>query len=365
MTVTASALYLGFFLDPAFNRHPFFFLYPAGFFSVWFGGVTAGILSVLLGCGFALYWKVIPSTEFWELPLFVIFGTLFGLLIGREKSSRRREYKTLEELRIANQEVLESKKKLGIAIRARDDFFSMASHELKTPVTALKLQLQLLQRQVSGKSANTPGFSFQTAVKSIDSQITRLTRLVESLLDITRSARGALELRLSDCELRDLVQSVVDEYSPMLKSAGCTVELEQEGSTRIQCDSFRLEQVFINLISNATKYAPGSPIRIAFRNETSALKIVFSDNGPGMSVSDQEHIFAAFHRNSETEKTVTGLGLGLFIVKQVVQAHGGTIECFSQQGKGTSFSMSFPTCGSEAAQSLRSIAPRYAVTFAD
>ena len=336
--LTALALYLGSAANQAFYEHPFFFLYPAGFFSVWFGGIGAGILSVVLGCWFTLYSQMIPSTQVWEVPLFVVFGTLFGILIGREKNSLRLKTRALKALQIANDDALESKKTLGLAIQARDDFFSVASHELKTPITALKLQLQLLQRQDSTKSA----VSLKTALKSMDTQILRLTRLVESLLDITRGARGALQLQLRDCDLQEVIQQVIEEYRPLLKSAGCTLVCEQEGSPWLKCDPFRMEQVFINLISNVTKYAPGSTVRVVLKEENSVLKIVFSDNGPGMPQSEQENIFAPFHRSSETEKTVSGLGLGLFIVKQVVQAHGGTIECLSKEGEGTSFSMSFP-----------------------
>lgn len=329
---------------------PFFFLYPAGFLSVWFGGAGAGILSVLLGCCAVIYWSffsialspVFISNNVWVIFLFIIFGTVFGILIGREKKSLRKEKRMFRELQLVSNQIAERENELNEAIRSRDDFFSLASHELKTPVTALKLQLQLLVRQLSRQEPGNLQTPFQSALTTMEIQINRLTRLVETLLDITRASQGKMDLQLEKTDLGHVISQLIQIYSPVLEASGCQVSFELQGSPQVTCDPFRMEQVFINLISNAAKYAPSSELRITVFQESRYLRVVFADSGPGMTKKELENIFAPFHRKLDSEKVTSGLGLGLFIVRKIVDAHGGTITCDSQVGKGTTFVLQLP-----------------------
>lgn len=362
----------------------FRFLYPAGFFSVWFGGLGAGLFSVFLGTAVFLYLTLtVPSfgslgTNLWDLTMFVGFGTTFGILIDREKKLRKRVQQTLKELKVVARQVTERERDLSTALRSRDDFFSIASHELKTPITALKLQLQLLTKKMLTTSEGKTESNCLAALKLMDGQITRLTNLVESLLDITRMARGALKLDLEELDLSCLVQEIFERYSELLKSNGCKYKIKTLGPTRIRCDRFRMEQVFTNLLTNAIKYAPHEDILIELKNAGDHLQVVFQDFGPGIIGENADEVFAPFRRRGNTDSKVPGLGLGLFIVRQIIQSHSGEIQCESNSGqKGTRFVIDLPLKGlSEASycplgfdatdeERLNFVHRRYAETFSD
>ncbi|MFM8270086.1 MAG: sensor histidine kinase [Pseudomonadota bacterium] len=362
----------------------FRFLYPAGFFSVWFGGLGAGLFSVLLGTLVYLYLSFFDpsfgtlSSGLWDLAMFVGFGTTFGILIDREKKLRKRVQQTLKELKVVARQVAEREKDLSAALRSRDDFFSIASHELKTPITALKLQMQLLTKQLQKTNDKEIESKLLPAFRLMEGQISRLTNLVESLLDITRMAKGGLKLDLEELVLSDLVQEVCERYSELLKSTGCTYEIREGGSSRLRCDRFRMEQVFTNLITNSSKYAPNEKILIEFKNTGDHLQCIFQDSGPGIIGANADEVFAPFRRRSNSEPKVPGLGLGLFIVRQIIQAHTGEIKCESPLGKkGTRFVMSLPLKGlsetsfcpfgfdGENQEQLNFVHQRYAFTFSD
>jgi len=362
----------------------FRFLYPAGFFSVWFGGLGAGLFSVFLGTGAFLYLSFFDPTfgalsiNLWDLLLFVGFGTTFGILIDREKKLRRKVQKTLKDLKIAARQVADREKELSVALRSRDDFFSIASHELKTPITALKLQMQLLDKQIQKSTEVNTQSKYVPAFRIMDGQITRLTNLVESLLDITRMAKGALKLELEELDLADLVHEICERYLELLNSNGCKYQIRRSGSTRVRCDRFRMEQVFTNLLTNSIKYAPNESILIELKKNGEHLQIMFQDSGPGIMGQNPEEVFAPFRRQKNSDSKVPGLGLGLFIVRQIIQAHSGEIHCESNPDKkGTCFVINLPLRGiseipycpldfdGSGIENLNSLHQRYAVTFSD
>ncbi|NBX76987.1 MAG: sensor histidine kinase, partial [Proteobacteria bacterium] len=314
----------------------------------------------------------------WDLLLFVGFGTTFGILIDREKKLRRKVQKTLKDLKTAASQIAEREKELSAALRSRDDFFSIASHELKTPITALKLQMQLLDKQIQKSPEVASRSSYVPAFRIMDGQITRLTNLVESLLDITRMAKGALKLDLEDLDLADLVHEICERYLELLNSNGCKYQIRRSGSTRVRCDRFRMEQVFTNLLTNSIKYAPYESILIELKKNGEHLQIVFQDSGPGIIGQNPDEVFAPFRRQKNSDSKVPGLGLGLFIVRQIIQAHSGEIRCESDLiKKGTRFVIDLPLTGltatpycpldfdGSASDPLNSLHQRYAVTFSD
>lgn len=384
--VTSVAILSDQFLTDPNHFNLLLYLYPAGFFSVWFGGTYAGILSILMGTLASIsFFMAHQGTHFWsryghevyDICLYIFFGSLFGILIGRERKARKVSLSAIRDLKTTALKLSAREKELNAAVRARDDFFSIASHELKTPITALKLQVQLFERQIPMQLKGELKERFSKAAESMEGQISRLTNLVESLLDVTRIAQGTLKLELALIDLAELAKEICDRYAPLLKANGCSVDIEQKGSAMIRCDRFRMEQVFINLFTNAIKYAPGRPIEICFERTRESLTIHFKDHGHGIPEHQQRQLFTPFRRGNETKLGVPGLGLGLFIVRQIILAHSGQIDCHSELGRGTAFNIQIPTQGisdtpytslsfdTPAAENLNMLHRGFATSFAD
>lgn len=225
------------------------------------------------------------------------------------------------------------------AVRARDEFISIASHELKTPLTSMGIQLQLLERSMGNSDGYPPIFR-----KSVDvslRQIDRLNRMVNDMLDISRLTTGRLTLEKEEVEIGALIRDVVFRFQPSLTSAHCEPVIDIEGEIVGTWDKVRLDQVISNLLSNAIKYAPDRPIEIHARERDGYVRISVRDYGPGVPVSEQERIFQRFER-AVPHSSISGLGLGLYITRQIVELHGGTIHVESEPGQGANFIVDLP-----------------------
>lgn len=226
------------------------------------------------------------------------------------------------------------------AVSLRDEFLSIASHELKTPLTPLKLHLQSLIRIIS-KGEPTHDQLVKIATHS-DRQITRISSLIEDLLDVSRITAGKLSLHKEKFSLPALIQEILVNYGEQIKRMNSTVHVEVEPDIIVNLDRLRIEQVLVNLITNAGKYAPGKPIEIKLKriNENKiCLQVI--DQGPGISNEDQKRIFNRFER-VRSENNIGGLGLGLYISKQIIEAHGGHISVVSEPGHGAKFNLELP-----------------------
>lgn len=258
--------------------------------------------------------------------------------LASEVTSRRRELqRVLEEVRMARNEAQRS-------LNLRDEFLSIASHELKTPITSLKLQLQMAKRQVNlaERLAPTPeklNKVFETTIKQVD----RLTHLIEDLLDVSKIQAGKLSFHFEEFNLIELIKEVVDRYSEEFTLFKCHMKLDMPEKVFGFWDRARVEQIIINLISNAIKYAPGAPISIVVVKNSSESKVVIivEDFGPGIDKSKQVKIFERFER-ATSSKNISGLGLGLFITNQIVKGHHGKILVDSIVGKGSKFIVELP-----------------------
>ena len=226
------------------------------------------------------------------------------------------------------------------AVRARDEFLSIASHELKTPIAALKLQAQAILR-ATRKSGNEPVSASAPRIEAMLRQAERLTRLIEGLLDITRITSGRFSLRREEVDLAEVVREAAARWSDPLSKAHCELRLSIEGPQLGSWDRARLEQIAEHLLANAVKYGAGKPVDVMVEGDEARARLVVRDQGIGIDTRDLERIFERFER-AVSSRHYGGFGLGLWIVRQIVEAHGGQIKVVSQPGQGSTFEILLP-----------------------
>jgi signal transduction histidine kinase len=238
------------------------------------------------------------------------------------------------------------------AVRARDDFLAIASHELKTPLTPLQLQLDSLRRVLLKSGAPDP--QLRAALDLMDRQVDRLTKLVQSLLDVARIAGGRLELQPEDVDLGELVREVAQRFAGEAEQAASRLEVLTDSETplRGRWDPTRLEQVVTNLLSNAIKYGAGKPIEIRVGGNANQVTLAIRDQGIGLSAEDAGRIFRRFER-AVSSRFYGGLGLGLYITRQITEAHGGDIAVASALGEGSTFTVTLPRVANPGLVMLR------------
>ena len=234
------------------------------------------------------------------------------------------------------------RKRIEESLRARDEFLSIASHELKTPVTSLKMQLQMTRRgvKVDEGIAPPPAKLAKTLDLSVR-QVDRLSALIEDLLDVSRVESGKMTYNFEAVEISALVDEVIERFFEQLQAAKCKLKINLSEKVTITCDRFRVEQVVTNLITNAMKYGAGSLVEVTVSALESGAVISVTDSGMGIAKEKQAQIFDRFER-AISHKNISGLGLGLYISKQIVDAHGGYIELKSELGKGSTFTVELP-----------------------
>jgi PAS domain S-box-containing protein len=224
------------------------------------------------------------------------------------------------------------------AIAVRDEFMSLASHELKTPVTSLKMYTQVLQRQAERRGDD----DLADRLVKMDRQTDKLTGLINDLLNVARIQTGQLEYVDEAIDLNAIVHECVDTIQPTTTKHHIIVEGTIDG--RVWGDSERIGQVVTNLLTNAIKYSPRADrviVRLDMRDGAAAVSV--RDFGIGIGDEHREKIFEQFYRVSDpSEKTYPGLGLGLFIAGEIVKRHGGTITVQSASGEGTTFTLMLP-----------------------
>jgi protein-histidine pros-kinase len=229
------------------------------------------------------------------------------------------------------------------AIRLRDEFLSVASHELRTPLTPIQLQIDGALR--AARRDGTP--DLPTVIRKLDALsngIHRLSTLVNQLLDLSRITAGRLDLERTPIDLVGLVGRAMTAFEDEAVRNECTLEFEApRGEVRGRWDASRLEQVVTNLLSNALRYGTGRPVAVAvLESRPGWAMLLVRDQGIGIAEEHQALVFQRFERVSESRHK-GGFGLGLWIVRQIVEAHGGTIEVFSRPGMGATFAVELPT----------------------
>jgi PAS domain S-box-containing protein len=234
-------------------------------------------------------------------------------------------------------------RELEEAIRVRDDFISVASHELKTPLTSLRLNLDVLLSAASGAHGLTPE-KLHRRLEIVDRVADRLQQLIEELLNITRVTSGHLGLALAPVDLAEVIDDVLARLASQLADARCQVNANLQRPVLGQWDKLRLDQVVTNLVSNAIKYGGGRPIDISLSANDQGAVLVVRDRGIGIAAEDHERIFRRFERAVST-RSYGGLGIGLWLVERLVGALGGQITVASQPGQGAVFTVMLPREG--------------------
>ena len=242
------------------------------------------------------------------------------------------------------------------AVKLRDEFLSIASHELKTPLTSLRLKVDGILRITAKPERSAADLAKLTSrVQGVDKQVGRLTELVDALLDVSRAASGQLQLRLEDVDLVAVLEAVAERFKDDLVAAGCSLSLFVTGAAGTETagtkkaihgrwDRLRLDEVVTNFLSNAIKYGAGKPIQIRVSATKTVATIEIEDHGIGISPDDQQRLFERFARVVSPEH-YGGFGLGLWIVKLLVEAMGGKVAVRSAVGSGSVFSAELPRQG--------------------
>jgi len=228
------------------------------------------------------------------------------------------------------------------AVQAREDFISIASHELRTPLTPLTLQLDRLRRMLSAKELGLDEVGKLQA--SLERQTTRLTTLVEILLDVTRLRTGPMKLKREKVDLSALARDTIDGLADHLRLARSEVTIETSGPIEGLWDRVRLQQAITNLLTNAIKYGDGKPITVTVAQDDAGqrARIMVKDHGPGIGKRDQARLFKRFQRLPSAAGGAGGLGLGLYITREIIEAHGGTVRLDSRPGFGATFTCALP-----------------------
>ena len=225
----------------------------------------------------------------------------------------------------------------------KDNFIKMVSHELKTPVTSIKGYVQLLLMILSEEPAESFPIQIKNSLLRVDHQITRLTRLITEMLDLSRIEAGKLELQQELFSLNALVKDTVDDIS--LTNPKHTIQLLFEFDCNMYGDRGRIEQVVINLVTNAIKYsANNNKVEVSIRKgEKNMVLVSVRDFGIGIDKADHKKIFDRFFRvEGKMEQTFAGFGIGLFIAKEIIVRHNGYITVESEKGQGSVFTFAFP-----------------------
>ena len=264
----------------------------------------------------------------------------------RQRKAVKQQVEALEQSR-REQEVLLAQLQLTQvelehAVRMRDDFMSIVSHEVRTPLNGLILETQLRKMHLARDNASAFTLDKMKAMVERDErQIQSLIRLIEDMLDVSRIRTGKLSIRPSEFDLSAAVGNLLESFAAQISAAGSSVNYSSEQPVVGQWDEFRIEQVVSNLLTNALRYGAKKPIDVSVYTRSAWAVIEVSDQGIGISEENQQRILHQFERIAGSH-VVTGLGLGLYISEQIVAAHDGQISVHSALGEGATFRVCLP-----------------------
>jgi signal transduction histidine kinase len=289
---------------------------------------VAGLLLVLTG-GFLLWLKRRALQ-----PVFSLAEVMQRF--GRGDRDVRAETLGYEELDLMSERFNEMASALAAQREGQIAFLGGVAHDLRGPLSAMAMALEML------RGARDADPRAKRAFEIADRAVPRLERMIGDFLDTAKIDAGELELRWQVDDVTRIIRDVVEPLQASSPNHQVALELPAE-PVPVRCDPVRLEQVVSNLVSNAIKYSPqGGTIRVSLSVTEHALVLAIADAGLGIAVEDQARLFEPFQRVGDRQRTIAGVGLGLFIVRRIVEAHGGRIELTSKPGRGTTFTVSIP-----------------------
>jgi signal transduction histidine kinase len=248
---------------------------------------------------------------------------------------------TREEQQKVLVELVNTKARLEKTIQDNLDLVAIAGHELQSPLMILRLRLESRRKKLAtGHYQNINTETLEQMFDVDNNLLERLASHVQELLSISKLKSGAFELKLEPFNICSLVREVVDKSLALAKKADVEFHVHAPVDIWGRWDKLRIEQVITNLLTNAIRYGDGKPVNIQVRVEDSKVMILFKDSGIGIAEENLEKIFTKYEQVGEVK--THGLGLGLFIVKQIIDAHKGTVNVISQKGVGSTFRVVLP-----------------------
>jgi PAS domain S-box-containing protein len=288
--------------------------------------------------------------------------------VEREVGEAQIRRQRLLEQRRADEERHRLTRDLKDAVQARDTFLTMAAHELRTPLMSLQLQLERVRRSqiVGGTVGEANHEAVAAAMMSMGRQLSKLGELVDNLVDVSRIAAGQLSLTFEAVDLDRLVREVVLELSDLTARSSSVVTIRSSGAVVGRWNRIRIKSVVANLLSNAIKFGMGRPIDVTVASEGTRARLTVADRGIGISPEEHKRIFGRFEQAVPAEhRPGSGLGLGLWITREVVEAHQGHVSLDSREGEGSTFVVELPLASPVYASASAATGPRAGRDAAD
>ncbi|HWY80097.1 MAG TPA: HAMP domain-containing sensor histidine kinase [Candidatus Sulfotelmatobacter sp.] len=335
---------------PQFN--PFLIFIPTIVFCTWYGGFIVGLITTIFSVVSVILMLFYPTshplllantTFIIEILIFFFVSAFISYVIHvSKKQDKITEYQ--KKLRQTHH-VIETLEKYydssQTEIEARDQFLAIASHELKTPVTSMLLQVQTAIHNIRNVSlANFSVASLLKMLESTEQQSKRLSKMVNDLLDLSLITTGKIDLEIEETNISTIVQDVAEKFTVRLTNKN-QLSIITNKTVICHCDKVRIEQAVVNLVSNAIKYGNNKPITIAISNSHEHIHITVKDQGIGIPPDQQKRIFNRFER-AVSSRDYKGLGVGLYITYQIIKAHKGKVLLHSQLNKGSAFTIELP-----------------------
>ncbi|MCA1854818.1 hybrid sensor histidine kinase/response regulator [Massilia oculi] len=268
--------------------------------------------------------------------------------LDQQRRQMQRQMAALEHSRQEQETLLrelhQTQEELQRSLRMRDEFMSLVAHELRTPLNTLFLEAQMRSLQLKRGTLATIGpEQFEAMIRRDERQIKSMIRLIDDMLDVSRMRSGQLSIRPGQVQLMDLLERVVSDLSLQAAATGCRLSLLPHPPVQGCWDEFRIEQVVVNLLTNALRYGGGQPVEVSVQYAQDLVSIHVRDEGKGISPNDLERIFEPYERGARNGEP-KGLGLGLYISRQLALSHGGELRVTSRPGEGSTFTLVLPTC---------------------
>lgn len=340
------ALALQWVLWPWISPYVWFLFFPAVFFSARLGGFRGGLASTVLCAGIAWYvfippqfdWHVKTPANLYSVGLFLLMGYLFSESQERLRRAQRRIEETLTETQSANAKITQLYEQLKALDELKTQFFATVSHELRTPLTLI---LGPVSQRLATASLDADE---RRDLEIVERNARLLYRHVTDLLDASKAEAGRLDLQLSDCDLVHLTRTVAANFEVMAKERGIRFTLATPAELPAVLDPDKIQRILLNLLSNAFKFTlDGGRIDLRLWADGGEAILTVEDDGPGVPPDVREVIFEPFRQGEGgASRRHGGTGLGLFIVKEFIALHGGTVGVSEAAGGGALFRLSLP-----------------------